>query len=257
MPFTVTASARDAAGNPIGDYNAPATWSNLDGGLAPAAPADFVNGISTTTDTIDHRPTTRGSRFESGGVSGHSEPFEVLGPASLDVHFVDPMEAGVPFTVTVFARDAAGKKMTTYQGTATWSDLSGTLSPAAPARFVNGVSTTEATITQAFHNDRLMVRSGGAQERTGPFDVRGPVASIVVTLPPSSAAKARGRAHVYTLAGVFTLKATALDAAGNLVSGYDGPASWSSLDGVLSPAAPNPFVHGVSTTQATIPVALS
>jgi hypothetical protein len=61
-----------------------------------------------------------------------------------------------------------------YNAPATWSDLSGHLSPATPASFVNGVSKTRATVANPFRADKITIASGGKSKQSGPFDVRAP-----------------------------------------------------------------------------------
>jgi hypothetical protein len=60
-----------------------------------------------------------------------------------------------------------------YNAPATWSDLTGRLSPPAPAAFVNGVSTTTATIPVAFGGNRITINSGGVNGQSGGFNVAG------------------------------------------------------------------------------------
>jgi WD40 repeat protein len=251
--FTVTATAVDANGHTMTDYNGPGTWSSLDGALLPAAPTDFVNGVSTTVATIAHAFHHDRITVEANGMSGQSNLFEVLAPASLNVQFSGPVSVGVPFTVRIYARDAGRRLISDYQGPAGWSDRSGSLTPTSPARFVNGVSTTTAQITVPFHDDRFTVTSGGVSAQTGPYNVLGPLARIIVSVPDTvAAATPTTRNPAYGISATFTVRATALDAARNLLRTYTGPATWSSLDTALAPAAPNPFVNGVSTTTATV-----
>ncbi|HZQ64991.1 MAG TPA: hypothetical protein VFA66_07180 [Gaiellaceae bacterium] len=76
-PFAVKAIATDSLGTPLPDYNASATWSSLDGGISPANPSDFVNGVSTTSATILSAFTNDQITVSSGGVSGSSVTFNV------------------------------------------------------------------------------------------------------------------------------------------------------------------------------------
>ena len=55
----------------------------------------------------------------------------------------------------------------------------------------------------------------------------------------------------------FPVKAYATDSLSTTVTSYSGAATWSSLDGALSPETPAPFANGVSTTLATIPAAFA
>jgi VCBS repeat-containing protein len=83
-----------------------------------------------------------------------------------------PVLTSDTFTVTASARDAAGNVLFGYWAPATWSDSSGTLSPASPSDFVNGVSrTTGASVSKATSGDRITIQSGGKQGTSAPFDV--------------------------------------------------------------------------------------
>lgn len=243
VPFTVQATATDSAGNTLTTYNAPATWSALGGGLTPAAPADFVNGVSTTTNaTFATAYANDRITVTSGGIGGQSGQFNVIGPASIAVTVTTPVTAGAPTTVKAIARDSLGHTMTAYNGFATWSDLTHSLSPSAPARFAGGISSTQATIATPSTGDRITLTSG-VSGQSSQFRVIGPLSKIVV----------QKSAAVY--AGVpFALKATAVDSAGNTIMSYNASATWSDLSGQLSPAAPSAFSKGVSTTQATVSV---
>jgi alpha-tubulin suppressor-like RCC1 family protein len=239
--FTVKVTALDAAGKRM-YYNGAASWSDLSGHLSPASPANFVDGVSTTTATISapfHNDTIT---VTSGGTSGTSGLFHVFGPpAKITLSVLAPLTVGVPATVNAYAYDAAGNFLRTYNGAATWSDLSGALSPSAPASFVNGVSTTTATISTPYAGDQITLTSNGISGKSAFFRVLGPLAKIALR-PIDSA----------TVGVPFVVKAYALDAAGNTLSTYNQPATWSDLSGTISPVAPSDFVDGISRTTTTI-----
>src|SRR5581483_7221694 len=250
--FSVTARSVDGNGQTLTGYNGPATWSDLSGQLSPTAPASFVNGVSTTTATVS--TGFRGNRITvtSGSLSGQSGAFDVLQPATIKLGLSGPATVGAAFTVTAIARDPAGRTLAGYNAPASWSDLSGVLSPNAPTAFVNGVSTTTATIAVPFRHDRLTVTASGVGGQTT-FNVYGPLAGVTVGLP----AVATGAEPLVTetKGAQFLVRAVARDAAGNALVSYSGAASWSSLDGTLRPVAPAAFSSGVSETMATISTA--
>lgn len=241
--FTVTAKARDANGNVMATYNGPATWSDLSGTLAPPTPADFVNGVSTTTTAnipaAFHADTIT---VTTSGVPGTSQTFNVLGPLDHINLSVASQLSGTSFTANATAFDAANNQLTTYNAPATWSDLSGTLSPSPPSNFVNGVSSTTATISSPYKADKITITSGGVSKTTAEFNVFGPLDHIAVLGTPPSFANAGDS---------FQVKAYAYDSAENLLA-YNNPASWSDLSGTLTPGTPSNFVNGVSTTTASV-----
>lgn len=148
---------------------------------------------------------------------------------------------GTVLRVRVYARDASGATLTSYSGPATWSDLSGNLSPSSPQDFVNGVSETMgATVTGSFHSDQISVTTSGVTGLSRVFSVLGPLAAIQVKLGmPVSAG------------GGFDLKALAYDASGNFLAGYAGLAAWSDTSGELT-GPPATFTAGVSSTSAAL-----
>ena len=175
VSFTVQATAKDAAGDTLGAYNAAATWSDTSGLLAPVSPNNFANGVSTTNATISLPYPGDQITLSSGGQSSSTSSFDVLGPLdhfTFSVALTTPT-AGVSFTVQATAKDAAGDTLGAYNAAATWSDLSGVLAPASPSAFVNGVSTTNATVGVPYHGDQITLMSGGQSSSTSSFDVLG------------------------------------------------------------------------------------
>lgn len=256
--FTVTAIPRNSRGRSI-KFTGTATWSDLSGTLFPGAPLAFDNGSSTTSATVSvpfHRDQVT---LTSSGVSGQSRYFNVLGPlASVAVKLptrqsptqpsleLETVDADSQFTVKAEAFDSVGNLLSTYDGSGTWSSLDGGISPSSPSNFVEGVSLTTATIPGAFKNDQITLTTGGVVGSSHFFTVVGPLAAIAV------------KVSTPVTAGMpFTVKAVAMDSLGTPITDYNASATWSSLDGGLSPADPNDFVNGVSATGATVPSSFS
>ena len=173
VPFTVTAVMRDGTGRTVTGYNGPATWSSVDGALSPTQPADFVDGVSTTTATISAPFHNDRISVASGGATSASALFNVLGP----LHHIalsgipSSVATGQDFTVRATAKDALNDTITDYAAPATWSDRSGTLTPAAPSDFTAGVSATTARIGTAYRGDQITLTSGSATANSAQFDV--------------------------------------------------------------------------------------
>jgi alpha-tubulin suppressor-like RCC1 family protein len=239
--FTVTATVSDDLGNAM-SYNGPASWSDLSGTLSPATPSAFVNGVSKTQGaTIPDAYSGDRVTISGGGLTAQSNSFDVIRISRLEVRVTAPAFSGHQFTVTVTARDSAGNKLKAYNGAGRWSDLSGQLSPATPADFVSGVSTSKATIPMPLKSDTITVTSGGVNGTSGAFAVIGPLAAIKTTVTKP-----------VTAGSPFTVRAQAVDSVGNIVRNYNATATWSDLSGQLSPATPANFLNGVSKTSATV-----
>ena len=55
-----------------------------------------------------------------------------------------------------------------------------------------------------------------------------------------------------TAGQAFAVRATAKDALNDTITDYAAPAAWSDRSGTLTPASPNDFAAGVSTTTARV-----
>jgi hypothetical protein len=173
-PFTVTAVARNASGTRIKSYDAPASWSDLTGELSPYEAPHFVNGIAKTTQASITSPFHADAlTVSSFGTKGTSKLFNVTGPLDhIALSVPRKVKAGAGFTVTAYARDMLNDTITSYNGAATWSDLTGTLFPTMPSTFVKGVSKTlGATVATHTEKDTIMLSSGGITGTSGAFVV--------------------------------------------------------------------------------------
>lgn len=166
------------------------------------------------------------------------------GPADHLAVTVSPRPATVGQTITITAKvkDANNATVTDYAAYATVKDSAGALKADDPGKFINGVSTTTATVTAPVHGEVIYVEDNSLiSGQSAAFNVQGPVDHLSLSMKSSVDAYAP-----------FDVTARALDAAGNTVTGYSSPASWSDTNGVLSPSSPAGFVAGVSKTSASV-----
>ena len=239
--LSVKAVAVDSSGHTLTSYSGSGTWSDLSGGLTPSAPADFVNGVSTSTAQVSGAYKNDTISVSSGGASGTSRAFSVYGPIThIAFGSVSAPRAGAHFIVTATAMDSLNQKVANYNGGATWSDLSGSsLGPAAPSDFVDGVSkTANASVANPTRNDVISISSGGASGKSGAFNVYGDATHIAVGNPGNHPA-----------GSTYSVTATAQDVNNSTVLDYSDPGpSWTDSSGTLVPNTPAPFANGVSKT---------
>jgi hypothetical protein len=243
--ITITAIAKDSSGHTFTSWSAPATWSDTSGALSPAAPSAFVNGVSTTVAHVGV-PFHHDVITITSVITAKSPTFNIVGPLdhlSLSVPSSDRVDT--PFAVQATARDAAGNLVTSYTGSATWTDRAGALAAFAPSDFVAGTSTTSVQSSTPLRGDHVTISSGGLSANSAAFNVVGPATHLNLSAPSSVPASTP-----------FAITARALDAAGNVAVGYNAPASWSESSGTIMPSAPSDFVAGVSTTTVQVPVAV-
>lgn len=118
-----------------------------------------------------------------------------------------PQTAGVPFSVTITAKDSANNTVLSYNGHVTLSDSTGTISPTITGNFVDGVWSGNLTITKAYNATHISAHDGAVSGLSNNFDVvSGPVVSITVHCTPS----------IIQLHSNSTCSVTASDAYGNL-----------------------------------------
>src|SRR5581483_4045803 len=117
---------------------------------------------TATTGWVDSSPAVAGGVVYVGSYDGKLYAFALRPFASIAVSTPTSVGKGAAFTVTATAKDASGHTVAGYNGPASWSDLSGALSPSAPSAFVDGVSTTTTSkVSTPFHADRVTVSSAG------------------------------------------------------------------------------------------------
>ena len=180
---------------------------------------------------------------EAGGTSAASSG-DLFTYTRVVTHFVvasiPAQAAGQPFTVKLTAEDAGNHVVTTYAGSPAWSDATGSLSPSAPAAFVNGVATTTGVqVADAAHADKITITdpTAGVTSTSAGFNVTGPLTHFVFA---TIAQPTRDQA--------FTVKVSAEDALNDVIPSYHGSPTWSDLSGSLTPSSPASFVKGVSST---------
>jgi hypothetical protein len=240
---TVTAVVKDATGATVSDYSGPANWRDLFGALDASSPADFAGGISRTKELLT-KPVNGDVIFlDTAGVTGESGHFTAVGPVDhFDVQMPASVPSASPVAVKAIARDSAGNLVSGFAGTAAVQDRAGVLAAPAAVTFSGGTGQATLQFSGPTSSDQLLLAAGAAAGMSRQFKVVGPIDHIDVSLSSSA-----------TTASPFTVTARARDALGDLVTSFNGPASWTDRSSALQPAAPSDFVAGVSTTTVTAP----
>ena len=272
--FSVTARAFDACGTLKTNYTGGAVLGglgNAPNGQAPSFGAlAFSGGVATASVTPFLAGTSQTLTVADGSVSSSSNSFTVLPGALSSFAFGTvgtAQTAGVPFAVTVTARDAWLNVKTNYTGLATLSGNlsastkgcgSGASSPCSPVYsalgFSAGIGSANVTAYRAETARSLSVTDGAVTAASNSFAVGpGPLTSFdFAPIATQSAGVA------------FTVTVTAADAYGNVKSDYAGsPVLGGSLGssasgcgtGGSSPCPPAygtlSFASGVGTASVT------
>jgi methionine-rich copper-binding protein CopC len=168
LPFTVTATACDVLNNVIAVYNGTVPLAATgSGGSLPVSPASvtFASGVWTGSVTVNAVDPAAVLQLNNGaGATAASNAFAVQAGPLAGFQWspiASPQAHGVPFPVTLTAKDANGYTATGFNGTATLSGIVGTGSSSLDS-FDQGssdlsnytfTSTNNASITAAAAHD--------------------------------------------------------------------------------------------------------
>lgn len=185
-PFALTLTALNADGNPLSDFTGPVLLSAAsDAGPVAMTPSDatpFADGIWSGEVTMLDFGTGVRITAESGSVTASSSSFTVT-HGLIDRFVFDPVDAvqyaGVPWPVTVHARDAFGNDVLSFADSASLStDTGGSVSEVAIG---SGTSLANVPLGTGSHDCRAQVIHTPAE--LGGADFLNSIAIHVGSLP--------------------------------------------------------------------------
>jgi hypothetical protein len=222
--FTVT--ARDPYGNLATGYSGTVHFTSSDGQAVLPANAVLTNGSGSFSASLKTAGTQSltASDTANPAVSGTQAGISV-NPAtasSLRVTGFPSAAAGNSAFFTVTALDAYGNVATSYNGTVHFSSSDSQASLPGNANLTNGTNSFVATL-----------RTAGSQSLTAldtvNASISGSQAGIIVN--PGAATSLRISTPLQVTAGIaFTATVSAVDAYGNVATGYGGTIHFSSSD---------------------------
>ncbi|HEX9973123.1 MAG TPA: hypothetical protein VGD14_13715 [bacterium] len=247
-PFQIDVTALDAYSNVATQFSGTVNLSDLTNTINPTISNNFADGKWKGNVTITQvRQNDRITVTNTGGSqTGQSNLFNVIA-SSVD-HFVianiaSPKTAGVPFQITITAQDKDNNTVTGFTGTASLSDLSGTISPTTTTNFVSGVWQDNVTLTKSWTNNRITVTSSGKAGQSNVFNVTHNALDhfefINITSPK--------------IAGIsFQINIKAKDIYSNTVTSYASPVSLTDNTGTITPTVTTNFSSGEWTGNVRI-----
>lgn len=235
----VTGQAYDQYNNAIAGmtYNWTATIGSLP---ATGQSVTYSAGLSSGNGTVTLSVT------QSGTTKTLNVPVSVT---SLAVHHfsftvIPSQTAGIPFQVSVSAKDQYNNTVSTYAGNGTLSYSGGAINPALTSDFANGVWSSNVTVTTASNLATLTYNDGTNSGSSNGFTVS-PNTLSTVTINPTSV--------IVSIGGTANLTATGYDAYGNQIAG-GATTAWTINDGSigsLSPASGATTVFSSATKAGT------
>lgn len=250
--FSIVMTARDAYGNTATGFVGTVSITDNTGTLTPATSGSFVSGVRTQSVTITRAQNdVRITVTRTGGTeNGASNYFNVQhgSLSSFAIATIADQATGLPFSITVTARDANNNTVTSFSGAGNTVGIShsgtGSISPATSGDFTSGLWTGNVTIPLTQTADRITVtRTGGGT--TGLSNTFNVTPSTVDHFVISSIG-------VTQTAGTgFTVTVTAQDAGNNTVSSFTGTVNLIDETGTNTPQQ-IVFSGGVWTGLVTI-----
>jgi hypothetical protein len=261
-PFSVTVTALDSFNNPVLTYTGTVHFTSTD--TAAVLPADYTftvgdAGVHTFTNAITLQ--TAGNKSVTATDSAKNT---VTGSASLTVSaasathlqvsaYPSPTTAGAAHNFTVTALDQFNNVATGYTGTVHFT--SSDSQPVLPADFIF------AGANAGVHTFSATLKAAGTQSITATDTVTGTITGTQssITVSPAAAThfSVSGFASTTTAGTAHNFTITALDAFGNIATGYTGTVAFTSNDTqAVLPAnfaftAANAGTHAFSATLKT------
>jgi len=245
--FNVTVTARDRYNNTKTAYNGAVHFTSTDGSATLPADATLTNGagafsatfITAGSQTITATDTVASSIAGTSGsiavASGAITRFAVSAPGTVT--------AGVPFNVTVTARDIYNNVATGYAGMVFFTTSAANNNLPATALLANGTGTFKVTFNSV-GNQVIAVFDLATFSMFGVSStinvVAGPATHFTVTTPANA-----------TSGSPVSFTVTAFDAANNAAANYTGTLHFTSTDPNAVLPADTTLTNGTGTFSVT------
>ncbi len=249
MSVTVSVTALDAFGNVATGYAGTVHFTSSDGQATLPADATLTAGrgsFSVTLDTAGAQTVSATDTAATGVTGSTSTSVSPAAATHFRVSAPATATAGVAFTVAVTALDAFGNVATGYAGTVHFTSSDGQATLPADATLAAGTGSFSVTLDTA-----------GAQTVSATDTANGSLAaSGTVAVSPAAATHFRVSAPATATAGMsVTVSVTALDAFGNVATGYAGTVHFTSSDGQATLPADATLTAGRGSFSVTLDTA--
>ena len=249
LPLAFTVTALDASGDVLTGYGGTITLTNSHATFAGST--TLVHGFGSFTATF----SATGSQAIDAAASGKTGTNSVMVLSAVTstatkflVSVPGGITAGTAFLATVIAVDSSNVPVPSYTGTVHLSSSDAAAALPADATLTNGMGTFLVTLKTATRGSFSTLSATDT-----PNSLTG--TSVGLTVAPGSTTHFSVTSPSGAVTGyAFNITITALDAFGNIATGYAGTVNFSSSDSqfALSPAS---LTSGVSTFSATLKTA--
>jgi adhesin/invasin len=249
--FPVTVTALDASNHVLTGYGGPVTLTDTSGSVSTVGPILWSGGVGTAMVSVGtaisrDRVTATDSSFTPAPTGTSTNVFAVTSPVLNHFHpstLPTTVSTGDQIMFQVTALDAGSQVITGFSGPLSLTDTTGTLNVVSVS-WAAGVATVTASVGAASTRDRITVASGSVSAVTTVFNVLGPVASLRVSVSPTTSV---------TQSTAATVTVTAVDSAGQVVTGFAGPLTLTDSSGAMQVLSPGSWLAGVDTETVSFP----
>ena len=219
----ISVSANDLFGNAITNYSGPGTlaitgaagtavWfgtgvTSTANGAASFGAGSFVSGAAVfyltntaadadKTVTVTDSATGKAGSVKVSWVNNVIDHFEIIGPQVSQT-------AGVPFKVTIYARDKSNSTVTDFTSEVSLSDATQRISPPVTGSFTAGMWQGSVIVYKSVKADFISASYPGATGRSSDFEVLAAEPSRLALINPPSAAQVAGESFGQIQIGVY------------------------------------------------------
>lgn len=221
----ISVTARDSFGNAVTNYSGSGTlaitgasgtavWfgtgvTGASNGSASYGAGSFVSGTAVfyltntagdvnKTVTITDSATGKSKSVIVSWVNNAVDHFEIIVPLSAQT-------AGVPFKVTIFAKDVSGGTLTDFTSEVSLSNSTLRISPLVTGNFTAGAWQGNITVYKSASADHISASYGSVTGKSSNFEVISAEASGIALINPPSGTQAAGAAFGPIQLGVYDI----------------------------------------------------
>jgi hypothetical protein len=246
VPFNITVTALDSAGQMVSTYSGTVHLTSSSGQAVQPASGTLTGGTGTFSVSLSTSGSQTITATDTASLSGTSSTLAVSSKVATQFSVSAPVTAtaGTAFSFTVTALDSSNNVVPSYSGTVhiTSSDPQAALP--ANATLANGMGTFQITLKTAngetvTATDTATASITGSSSGTnvGP----GPATHLTITAPTAASTGIQ-----------FGITVTAYDAYGNVATGYAGMVHFATTDTQVVPPANTALPGGSASFPITL-----
>jgi hypothetical protein len=246
VPFNITVTALDTAGQMVSTYSGTVHLTSSSGQAVQPASGTLTGGTGTFSVSLSTSGSQTITATDTASLSGTSSTLAVSSKVATQFSVSAPATAtaGIAFSFTVTALDSSNNVVPSYSGTVHITSNDPQAALPANATLTNGTGTFQITLKTAngetvTATDTATASITGSSSGTnvGP----GPAMHLTITAPTAASTGIQ-----------FGITVTAYDAYGNVATGYTGMVHFATTDTQVVPPANAALPSGSASFPITL-----